>query len=207
VDKIALRLINQSNDANNSRIVIFQKNVTTNFGELAVAWRVIQNLGQTWTHNFTYSLNMQISVSDSYGNDSPQATADPGQLWHTLRDPSGDQLKLVGNGNTPTEIQVRNDFDRGAIAAVNCYRDGKLLATKTGVSPAQKAVFQFKPTIWVGVVSQIQEGEVMDSAIISDVNTELSLLGVASADIVMAGGGTTSTATAFTFSLANVVRS
>ena len=43
--------------------------------------------------------------------------------------------------------------------------------------------------IWIGVVSQIEQGQVMNSAILSDINTEISLLGISRADIVMRGGG------------------
>ena len=43
---IQLNLINNSNDTNNSQIVIFQKNVATSFNEIAVAWQVIQDCGQ-----------------------------------------------------------------------------------------------------------------------------------------------------------------
>jgi hypothetical protein len=45
----------------------------------------------------------------------------------------------------------------------------------------------------------------MNSAIISSVNTELSLLGIASADIVMRGGGPGAGSTAFQFDFDNVV--
>ncbi|MDC0684919.1 hypothetical protein [Sorangium atrum] len=40
---------------------------------------------------------------------------------------------------------------------------------------------------------------------ISSVNTELSLLGIASADIVMAGGGAGVDSTPFVFTLENIV--
>jgi hypothetical protein len=62
----------------------------------------------------------------------------------------------------------------------------------------------FKPTVFVGVASEVEEGEVMDSAIISSVNTELALLGVQSADILMRGGGPGPESTPFQFSLENV---
>ena len=45
----------------------------------------------------------------------------------------------------------------------------------------------------------------MNSAIISNINTEISLLGIVSADIVMTGGGSGPNATAFVFTLENVV--
>jgi hypothetical protein len=46
---------------------------------------------------------------------------------------------------------------------------------------------------------------VMNSAIMSCVNTELSLLGIASADIVLTGGGPGRDSSPFQFSLENVV--
>jgi hypothetical protein len=121
-----------------------------------------------------------------------------------VRDTSGDVLKLTGQASSPSEIEVRNALQQGSINA-GIYKSGKLYAQETDVAPQQKAVFQFKPTIWIGVVSQAVAGEVMNSAIVSSVNTELSLLGIASADIVMTGGGAGPSATPFMFNLANVV--
>lgn len=200
---IQLNLINNSNDANNSQIVIFQKNVAANFSELAVAWRVVQNLGQGDNHPFTFPMAMAVSASDSYGNYTPKLPAQNGQLFSMSLTASGDQLVASGSGTSSSEVQVLNSLPKGAINA-SIYKDGKILATKTSVAPQQKAVFQFKPTIWIGVVSQIVQGQVMNSAIISSVNTELSLLGMASADIVMTGGGPGQDSTAFQFTLENV---
>src|SRR6185503_12098065 len=60
---IQLNFINNSNDANNSEIVIFQKNVATNFDELAVAWQVIRYCGQGDNHPFTFPMTMQVGAS------------------------------------------------------------------------------------------------------------------------------------------------
>ena len=201
---IKLNFVNESNDQNNSEVVIFQKNVATDFDEIAVAWKVIKNCASGWQHPFTFPMTMQVSASDAWGNEIVQPIdAQPGDLFHVFRDKSGDQLAYKGPGVSRKEVQLRNDLSLGSVNA-NIYKDGKLLATKTGISPEQKAVFEFKPTIWIGVVSQVQESSVMNSAIISDINTEIGLLGVASADIVMTGGGTGPSATSFEFNLENV---
>jgi hypothetical protein len=50
------------------------------------------------------------------------------------------------------------------------------------------------------------QGQVMNSATVSQISTELSLLGVRSADIVMTGGGPGPNATPFQFTLSNVVK-
>jgi hypothetical protein len=202
-DSIALRLINQSADCNNSSILLFQKNVVTNLNELPVAWMVVERLGAGWIHPFTYEYDLQVGVADSWGNYVPPQDSANGQLWTVTEDCSGDQLKPSGSANTSDEIQILNGLDEGAIAAC-MYRSGRLLATKTGVAPGQKALFQFKPTIWIGVVSQVEQGDVLDAAIVSNINTQLVLTGIASADIVMTGGGPGRSSKPFTFSLQNV---
>jgi len=201
---IKLNFVNESNDQNNSEVVIFQKNVATTFDELAVAWKVIKNCGTGWHHEFKFPMKMQLSASDAWGNElvSPM-TAYNGQLFHVIQDGSGSDLAYLQPSPSAKEVQLRNDFNQGSINA-KIYKDGKLLAVKTGVSPGQKAVFEFKPSVWIGVVSQVEEGEIMNSAIMSDINTEIGLLGIASADIIMSGGGRGPKATPFTFRLENI---
>lgn len=200
---IQLNFINESNDRNNSEVVIFQKNVATDFEEVAVAWTVIQNCGQGDNHPFAYPMASTIGYSDSYGNYTPQLPAEQGQLFSAVFTPSGDSIQLTGAASSPGEIELLNSLTKGAINAM-VFKSGRLLALKTGVAPQQKAVFQFMPTLWIGVVSQVTQGEVMNSAILSNINTEISLLGIVSADIVMTGGGPGPSSTPFEFHLQNV---
>lgn len=201
---IKLNVINASNDTNNSQIVIFSRNVATGLSETALAWHVIKNLGQGWNHPFTFPMSSAVGASDSWGNYTPQLAAEPGQSFHIMMTTSGDSLSYKGPAASATEIEILNELQQGAINA-NIFKAGKLFAQTHNVSPGQKAVFEFKPTIWIGVVSQIEEGAVMNSAIVSNINTEISLLGIASADIVMTGGGAGPNATPFSFNLENVV--
>lgn len=200
---IKLNLINHSNDHNNSSVVILQKNQATSFDELPVAWQVISNMGQGWSHPFVYPMATTIAASDSFGNFSPQQEAAYGQQFSVLKDTSGDILRYSGPSAEPNQVEILNASEIGTINA-NIYKAGKLLATKTSVAPSQKAVFHFTPTLWIGVVSQVVEGQVIDSAILSNINTEISLLGIASADIVMSGGGSGADAVPFTFTLENI---
>jgi hypothetical protein len=187
---IEITFINHSNDTNNSQIVIFQKNVATNFDEIAVAWLVLQNVGHNWSHKFIVPPQLYVGAQDSWGNVSDLQPAQFGQKWNVVRSTSGDVLSLDSTPATsPREIEVKNGLSVGSVDA-QLYRNGKLLATKTGISPQQKAVFKFKPTIWIGLVNGINEGDIMNSAILSDINTELLLLGITRANLVMSGGGT-----------------
>lgn len=197
---IYLNFINQTSDFN-GEVVIFQKNLPVSFDDLAVAWKTINYCGPGDNHPFSFPMTMQVSASDSYGNYTPQLTAQNGQLFQMALTASGDRLIAAGAGTSPKEVQVVNNLPQGAID-VNIYKAGRLLAIKTSVVPQQKALFEFKPTIWIGVASQIVEGQVMNSATISSINTEISLLGIARADIVMTGGGS---GRPYSFALGNIV--
>jgi hypothetical protein len=202
--EVRLNFINNSDDEKNSQVVIFQKNVAADSNELAVAWRVIQNCGQGDSHPFVFPMRMEVSVSDSLGNFTPKLATQDGQRFEMRPSAAGSQLAPSA---TPfpdsTEVQLRNSLSMGAINA-NIYKNGELLAVETAVAPGQEAAFQFKPTLWIGVASQAEPGQAMDAALLSQLNTELSLQSIASADIVMTGDG--SSAQPFSFRLENVVK-
>jgi len=205
VTDIQLTFINQSTDANNNDIVIFQKNVATSFNQLAVAWKVV-SASSVGGNPVTFPMTtLAAGASDSFGNYSLMKPAQHGQMFAAVHTPTGIDLRPAATPAGANEITVTNGMAQGSINA-SIYRDNRLLAIQTGIPPQQKAVFAFNPTIWIGMVPHIVEGQVMDSAVQATINTELSLQGIASADIVMTGGGKGPTATPFTFTLQNVVK-
>lgn len=201
---IKLNFINLSNDASNHDIVFFQNNVATDFESLATAWKVIRNCGYGNYHPFVFPTESFISASDSYGNFTPHLPVCPGQAFHVHQCTSGNQLGYKGPSSSVCEIELVNDLVRGAVGA-NIFKAGRLFARKTGIAPAQKAVFQFRPSLLAAVSHDVTEGLSIESVTISAYTTELSLLGIASADIIMMGGGAGCDARAFSFHLDNVV--
>lgn len=205
-EQIKLNFVNRADDQNNSSVVIFQQNVAEDFGGVTVAWKVIRNYGHLDNYPFVYSMNFEVCASDPYGNATPHVTAYAGQVFDLVRNESGYVLQLSRfPAFTATEVEVRNSLKQGAISA-NCYRDGKLLAAKRGLAPGQRAVFEFEPRFSIGVVSQIEEGDIINSAIISRIDSEIDLLGITSADIVMTGGGPRNNFKPFVFTLENICR-
>ena len=200
---VELNFINESSADQPVSVVIFKKNVTESFDELAVAWKVIKNCGVGWREGFTIPMNYEVNALDEYDNVLGAATASDGDCFVVQHTSSGKILKLDTSGAKHNQIRLRNELREGAITA-NIYKNGKLLGIKKCLSPQQEAVFEFDPTIWIGVVEGVEEGETMNSAIVSNVDTQLSLLGVKSADIVMTGGGPGKTAEAFKFQMENV---
>lgn len=205
MNNVRLNFINRSNEANNSEIVIYQKNMAEGINSMPVAWKVIRNCGRLDNHPFTFSTNYQVSAGDSFGNYTPLLMANTGMAFEMIKDNSGDVLQQSSSPTSnPNTIEIKNSLSQGVISG-GIYRDEKLLAIKTNVVPEEKAVFEFQPKIFIGVASSVEEGQVINSAIISSINTEISLFGISSADIVMTGGGTGANATPFEFTLENIV--
>jgi hypothetical protein len=199
---VKLNFINQSK-LDNPFVVIFQKNIASTFYSESIAWMVIQNCGRGDNHPFSFEQDLTISASDSYGNCMPQLPAKSGQQFCVSRTSNGDTLSYDDREPTTNEreLVLRNDLSSGAINAL-VYRSNRLLAQRTSVVPGQTAEFEFNPTIWIGVAEFIVQGQLMTSSTSEAIDTEISLLGVASADIVLTGGGDEG---APQFSLQNVV--
>jgi hypothetical protein len=200
---IRLKVINRSDGGHQNEIVLFQKDVLANLDEFPLAWKVIRYCGRDCYHPFVYPTGFEVATSDEYGNYSQRVPVVNGQVVTVTATPSGRRLGPCVDSSYSAEVQVVNAQARGSVN-VNIFKAGLLLACKTAVAPGQKAVFQFKPTLWIGVASQIEQSSAVNSAVIQSVNTELSLLGIASADIVMTGGGSSSNAGPFVFTLENV---
>jgi hypothetical protein len=201
---IELNFVNRSADMNNSSIVIFQKNVAADLDELTVAWIVIKNCGRLNYHPFIYLMQMDVSASDSYGNYTPHMPAPDGHAFEMVEDFTGDVLQRARRpAQSPSEVEVRNNLETGAITA-NFFKDGKLVAAKTGIAPAQKAVIEIQPIIYIGVVSQITQGAIIEAAIIQQIHRRFDLTGITKADIVMTGGGPGRQSMPFEFHLHNV---
>jgi hypothetical protein len=203
---IRLRFVNRSNDCGNSEVVLFQRDVIPDLDTFAVAWKVIRYCGRDCFHPFVYSTDIDVALGDEHGNFSPRAAAPAGTRFAVDAHPTG-RGRLVPDraGASGGDVEVVNRMTRGAVN-VNAFSAGRLIAVKEAVAPGQKAVFRFTPTLWIGVASQVQESRALHAAVLSSVNTQLPLAGIAAADIVMTGGGTGADAQPFAFALEHVVR-
>ncbi|MFZ2407211.1 MAG: hypothetical protein WAW41_18925 [Methylobacter sp.] len=201
---IQLNLINQSNDINNSDIVIFQKNTATDVNTQSIAWTVVKNLGNGDNHPFAYPMEFAIGAKDAEGKYLPQIFTENGNAHEVVMACSCHVLQTAPTpAANPTEVEVWNNLELGSIDA-QIYRDGKLLASAANVPPGSKANFQFQPTLFINAMPQVEQGSVMNPSVTVQQPTELDLTGISSADIIITGGGTGPNATAFKFALANV---
>jgi hypothetical protein len=202
---IELRFVNRSFAGNASEVVVFQKDVVMDFSALPLAWKVIRYCGRDCTHPFTFPQDFEVLLGDPWGNFAPRMQVPLGARVKVVDTPNGGQrLQRVLPAGPSGLVEVVNTLARGAVDVGLC-KGGRPLAIKTSIVPGQKALFQPRPVLWIGVAGEIVEGTPIRSAVLSDAATELSLLGVASADIVMTGGGPGPDALPLTFSLENIV--
>lgn len=158
----------------------------------AIAWTVIKNLSQGWSHTISYSYDdLEISVIDADGNESPRLKASPGNTFTYLFDELGEHLEIAQDtkpDQNPAEVRLRNDANTGPITG-NFYRCGKLLATTGEILPGQMCARYFSHSIMIGIVSQIEEGQHISAAALAEINTEINLLGLTGIPKITITGG------------------
>lgn len=203
-DAVNFRLINNSNSSGDIDVVVFQKNLAGDLSEDPIAWEMLQVNGPGDFESFVFGSQLMLSFNDSFGNYSPPQDVQNGDSFEVTTTMSGDEMNLAGLSPSPSEFQLVNSSSTTTIFG-NVYRSGKILSKSPAINIGNTYAFQFNPTIWIGVVSGITEGEAIDSSTVSSVNTEISLLGIRSADIVLTGGGAGPSATPYSFSLTNIV--
>ncbi|MEH0197451.1 hypothetical protein V7S57_17305 [Caulobacter sp. CCNWLY153] len=199
--EVKLNFVNRSNDAGNVHVLLFGQPPSPELDGIGQAWRVIDNCGPGWSHPFTWPVAVTLGVVDPDGNVSPQLDIAEGQVAEVVAAPSGTVLKIADQQGPSRAIALMNQLPQGFVAAT-VFRDGKPYA-RASLAPHTTVTLAFKPTIWIGAAARTEAGEANGGEAISTL-TEINLMGIAGADIVMTGGGQGADAKPFLFSLANV---
>jgi len=157
---IQLNFINNSNDSDNSRVVIFQKNVATNFSETLIAWRIF-NTGEHGTpHQVIYpEAALTASAFTPFEDAPPTVPVNKGDALNLTGTIAAHKLTHTGQAKIADEIHISNGLGNGAVNA-GIYRGNKLLALRAGLQPGQTAAFKFEPVLWLTFLNDIEEGEV-----------------------------------------------
>lgn len=198
MNDIQLRFVNNSQETNNPDIGVFCSSAAQ--GDTVIVWTLIRNCGIGDYHPFVYSADTEVSASDSDGNYTPRLASAPGDTFAMQPTASGNELLFTGNQSGSQEIVVTNDLPDGPIT-VYMYRSGRAFAGKPNIVPQSRALFEFRPAIYIAEVTTVLQEGILPTAVVAQLPTEINLLGISSADIVMTGGGTRP----LEYSLANVV--
>ncbi|MET0393940.1 MAG: hypothetical protein ABW019_12400 [Chitinophagaceae bacterium] len=198
-----LNFINRSKDSNDSQILLFQKNEAMP-GAAAVSWRVIADCKPGQSASFKFSRDLTIAASDSYGTFTEQQPAANRQRFTLTKDATGTKVLTADDSGHPRSISFVNDLEKDP-ANVNLYRNGRLVAIAAGVASGREVAFGLSDSLWIGAVTLVEEGVILHPAIIDSIRQKLILTNIASADLVMSGGGVGPGAKPFEFALENVV--
>jgi hypothetical protein len=162
---------------------------------------VIKNCGTGDNHPFQLDAQYQLGGTGADGKSLTQVDALNGQVWNVIGSATGDQLELDKNPGTANEfIEIRNENAKGSIVG-ELYNNGLLIAKTDPIDPGQNGTFGFRQAIYIGAMDSMEEGALLDSAALDQLQSQVGLMGVSAADIIMTGGGVGPNATQYQFEL------
>jgi PKD repeat protein len=192
VAPVFITFINESGNPNPQTVFVFARNAASPSGELTdeIAWRVMSDIGTGSSSVLIYPRTFTVRASDAWGNFTPPLAAEIGRQYQVIADASGTELIPNESASQPNAIEVVSMLATGAID-VALYKNDKAFMQKTSVSPGQKATFILEPKLYWGIASDIEEGQVIGSAVLqTDVFFEQDLEGVTQATVTLTGDAT-----------------
>lgn len=200
---IRFTFINRSHDQRRLPVFLCHADAGDRGAAGAVAWKVIRNCAYDWRHPFVYKWQMEAGLADSFGNYSPRLAASCGQVFAALPTVAGRVFRR--HSGSCSGIAIVNKLAQGAVHAC-LFNEGRLLACHTNLAPGQTANFRIPAVLRIGAAPNVQQGQLLDAEAMASASCEIPLLGLASADIVMTGGGG-SQAPPLSFHIENIVKS
>jgi len=182
MNDVKITYVNHSMNLDSPSVFVFTKNEIPTFDALkeGVAWKVIRKIGRGSRCQFTFPT--ATSISASWNNGTAQTAllpADIGSKYTVVKDASGIVLTGSGDADSTRAIDVCNEVRTPGGVSVNLYKDGRIIMTKNIVAYNQKATFVMHPKLYWGLASEIQEGDLLSSAVLNSNNFyELDLEGV-----------------------------
>jgi len=187
MNDVKITYVNHSGNKDAPTVFLFTKNEIPTFDALRddVAWRAIEDVGRGSSCEFNYPI--ETSVRASWNNGTCRTAlleSSIGRRYCVTEDDTGIVITADGDAGNTRSIDVVNDIHVSA----DLYKDGKLMMRKNVVAYGQKATFVLHPKLYVGLASEIQEGELLSSAILdSDHFHELDLEGLTEMKFALTG--------------------
>ncbi len=186
---VNITYVNNSNP-DQPTIFVFTKNLVPTFDVLkdGVAWRTMPDIGKGSSSCFVYPITTHVQAMWGDCNVTRSIQADIGKRYKVVEDDTGIVLQPDGGASDPTAIEVTSNVQvDGGIKAQLC-KDGKVLMTKNIVAYDQKATFILHPKLYWGIASEIQEGQLISSAVLNtDHFFEHDIEGVTHATVTLTG--------------------
>ena len=183
--------INKSINRDVPKIFIFASNAIPSFDTLkeGVAWRVIPDIGRASSSSFVFPIETSVSATWQDGqNKTKELSSTIGKRYTVAKNDTGIVLETNGNASDTNSVEVTNDINVPNGVSAQLYKEGKLMMEKKIVGFGQKTTFVLKPTLYWGVASEVQEGQPLNSAVLtSDQFFPQNLEGVSKATVSLNG--------------------
>jgi hypothetical protein len=187
---VHITYVNNSMNPDHPTIFVFAKNLAPTFDTLkdGVAWRVMPEIGKGSSSSFVFPVATTVQAAWGDGNKTAQLNAVIGKRYTVEEDNTGIVLIENGNASQSNAIEVSSLVQvEGGISAQIC-KDGKPLLTENIVAYDQKATFILHPKLYWGIASEIQEGQLISSAVLNtDDFFEQDIEGVTRTTVTLVG--------------------
>ncbi|WP_068475034.1 hypothetical protein [Saccharicrinis aurantiacus] len=189
--EIKITYTNKSMNKDLPTVFVFTKNEIPTFDVLkeGVAWRTIPDIGRGSSSSFVFPIITEVGATWKGGMNKTQVlSSDIGKRYTVSKNDTGIVLAQNGNASDTKSIDINNDANIPDGVSASLYKDGKLMMTKNIVGYGQKATFVLKPKLYWGIASEIQEGALLNSAVLNtDHFFEQDLEGVTEVNISLNG--------------------
>ncbi|TRX35528.1 hypothetical protein FNW52_10840 [Flavobacterium sp. ZT3R18] len=188
---IKITYTNKSMNKDLPTVFVFTKNETPTFDVLkeGVAWRTIPDIGRGSSSSFVFPIVTEVGATWQGGMNKTQILpSDIGKRYTVSQNDTGIVLAANGNASDTKSIDVNNEANIVDGVSASLYKDNKLMLTKNIVGYGQKATFVLKPKLYWGIASEIQESQLINSAVLNtDHFFEQDLEGVTEVNISLNG--------------------
>lgn len=171
------------------RIVITKKNIASGFNEENLFWMNYIAYKKDRTDGL-FSRSMYMSVQDGYGNFHPLFIPEYHNKYYIN---NFESVSVEGASDSVTEFSYHNSHESHN-HIVTIYLDN-LPLSRSVVAAGATSNFRFRDTIWAYATNDLNEEIEWQN-----INTEISLLGVHSSDLVLSLSGGI-----YQWSLSNIV--
>jgi|GEM_PF-1411922 PKD repeat protein len=187
---VAITFVNETVTPDPLAIFVFAKNATPTFDEMTdgIAWRVMPDLGKGASSMFEYPLVNTVQAMWGDVNATRSLVADIGRRYEVVEDDTGIVLTPGSSASQSNAIEVSNQVHVAGGILAQLLKDGKLLLQKHIVGYGQKATFVLEPKLYWGIASEIQEGQLISTAVLqTGAFFEQDLEGVTGATVTLTG--------------------
>ena len=161
-----ITFVNNSDDPAPT-VFVFAVNAVPGFDELAdgVAWRVLPNLGKGSSSSFMVLPMCTVRAVWGGANATQSLVAEAGVRYAVIEDDTGIVLVNDGSATQPNAIEVVSHVQIAGGLDIQLMNDSKVMLQERVTAYGQKATFVLEPQLYWGIASDIQEGQILGSAV------------------------------------------